>query len=493
MGGCGPVENDSGHGGPLHLLRKAGALPAMLLLSVVQWIILGFHLPVFSALPAWFWVPTNKSPGTLPVLLLIVVSAAAALYAALGRFSFLAARPVSRTMARLAILIFSAYCIQMGFGFTEGRGIDGIRDRMVTTGHAEFARTAVTGIGLGEVVTEYQALLDTKTLGEYAHSKPPGTLLLYMVTARLCGATNPALSERARLDILTTFSAWVWPFVSCLALIPLFLLCRLYAPTEVALCACLLYFSVSAVNLVTLHADQVFYPTFFVGSIYLMAVSVIKRSVLVGVAAGTSVFLSAYCSFPLATSLLFGVLLSVPVLLDEDRSERRRSLAVWLTVAATLVGLFLAFRFFLGFDMIARYQDAMAFHVAWKKWSPDWRRVLFYGVKTMTEFFFWLGAPMTVLVLAGMRQSIGHIEYRRMAPSTAMAVGLAILLVCLAFFGRTAGEVARLWLFLVPVACIVAANRLRQSSRRHAAALTTMVFALQLITVYFMKRFQDFW
>jgi predicted membrane channel-forming protein YqfA (hemolysin III family) len=85
-------------------------------------------------------------------------------------------------------------------------------------------------------------------------------------------------------------------------------------------------------------------------------------------------------------------------------------------------------------------------------------------------------------------------EWRRTGfePAAALALTVAAAGVMLAVFGKTQGEVARLWLFLVPCLCLVAARELvRRFGGSNAQALALLLL-LQGGTVYLMKRFMDF-
>jgi hypothetical protein len=69
---------------------------------------------------------------------------------------------------------------------------------------------------------------------------------------------------------------------------------------------------------------------------------------------------------------------------------------------------------------------------------------------------------------------------------------LLLVFVALALFGRTKGEVARLWLFLVPTICVLAANELFMRVGRGRAWAIGALLVLQWGTVYLIKVNQDF-
>ena len=67
-------------------------------------------------------------------------------------------------------------------------------------------------------------------------------------------------------------------------------------------------------------------------------------------------------------------------------------------------------------------------------------------------------------------------------------MSLAAILLGLVVVGGTAGETARLWIFLVPLATISAARTLR----RMAPGSLSWVVGLQLVLIVVMKARQDF-
>ena len=110
---------------------------------------------------------------------------------------------VERYRFKLLLLFLLGVSLQFGFAFIEERGLDAIRDRMVDTGHAEFATIAVQQDSLLYVASHYESLIESGQLGEYAPSKPPGTLLFYMVTEKLAGvlAADDDTDSNTNLDI----------------------------------------------------------------------------------------------------------------------------------------------------------------------------------------------------------------------------------------------------------------------------------------------------
>src|SRR5262249_28395931 len=156
-----------------------------------------------AALPRWFRGFTWKPPGSAIVVATLIGLPAAAL-------SAIVTTP-GRTRLHLAVVFGLGVALQFALAFTEYRGLDALRDRMVYTGHAEFAEAAVRADDSLRLVRDYESLVASGALGRYAPSKPPGQLLLYVATERLANAADPTAGRGERLRRLRTFAAWTWP------------------------------------------------------------------------------------------------------------------------------------------------------------------------------------------------------------------------------------------------------------------------------------------
>jgi len=120
------------------IISRNKLIPALnLALTLIYLFILIFEFQLSKLFRGYFWHSMHIFEIELPLFwlifpLLVLISLAVA-------FIF---RSSGKYVWKLLVLIFLGYIMQMSFGFMEGRGIDGIRDRMVTAGHSEFARIA---------------------------------------------------------------------------------------------------------------------------------------------------------------------------------------------------------------------------------------------------------------------------------------------------------------------------------------------------------------
>jgi len=109
------------------------------------------------------------------------------------------------------------------------------------------------------------------------------------------------------------------------------------------------------------------------------------------------------------------------------------------------------------------------------------------------EFFCWLGLPMALLVLLSAGDSVRNIMARKFNTSHWSTVFFVLVLAGLALFGQTKGEVARLWIFMIPPMCIVAAAGMVRRFQNNIEKASGYIIGLQFITILLMKYFRDFW
>jgi hypothetical protein len=453
----------------------------VLLLTLAHWAILALRLPVFTSLPWWFWDFSERPLGALWL---------AAPLAALGALAVLVAlRSSAPAAARAAVLIAIGFAWQQGFGLLEGRGLDGVRDRIVWSGHAQFARAAVREESAAAIVRDYESQAPREAYGKYAASKPPGTLLLYVWTERIARRLHPDAGDP--LERLQTTASLLWPLVCYVVLLPMMGLARRSLHPEAGPLAGALYLFVPSVTLMTLHTDQTFYPLLAVIAVWLAALAGDRRSAVLAGAAGAWLYLALFFSFGLVAVAPLAAAQAVALSRERGaRLEPRRLAKLALGAAAGFGASDGILRAAFGYDIAARYRGAMAHHVAWKfGWEWSVSNVASIAWLDTLETVLWLGIPLAALAGAACLRGL---RARSLAPAPALGAALAAVFAALLLFSRTKGEVGRLWLFLVPFACLVAADALARMPAARRRWCLPACFALQGGTLLLTKAFQDF-
>lgn len=461
-------------------------LLTIIFITGIHWLILVLRIPVLDALPYWKYML-----HVTPIIPWWVVLA----FAALGLAGILSFSKINNGI-KLVALILLGTVLQLSFAYSKGQGVDGIRNRIVELGHAEFANVAAKQPDILQALQDYETLAKKKRYG-YIPSKPPGTLLFYMLTDRVSNFFSPAvIGSPERLENLRTFASFSWPVISYAVVIPLFFLAReLFKNSQTAITASLLYITIPSVNLITLHTDQVIYPFLAVVSVWTAVVAFRKGSVWFAALSGLCFYVAVYFSFGLA---MIGFLLPVPAffaLPDNSFRPYVYSLKYGGTILiAVLLSNVLAYSL-LNYDIVNRYTLAISHHLRWKGWENNIGTYLRAGITDVVEFSVWIGLPLTILFFMCICVSIHQLFVIR-SPNVASFYNAALvgIFIFLLAFGKTKAETARLWLFLVPFICISVANFINRQSwtSRSKTVCTIMILLLEFGTTYFTLHYQDF-
>jgi hypothetical protein len=472
------------------------------LFSIIQLTVLAWRLPLFDRLPGWFFT-TRATVIRAPYFVLL---------AAVPLVSLVAARwSRRRPWAAVALLVAGGFVFQQALAWSEARGLDGMRDRIVRSGHAEFADAAVSQRSVWYVITRYEDKVQGGELGRYPHSKPPGTLVAYMVTERLSRLFAATSSREQRLAALRTTAAIAWPLVCYLVLVPLYALARRLADDNIARLACGLYLVVPSVALITLHTDQFLFPLLGVTAVWAATAAAARRSVTGLTLAGAALWVAGFFTFPLL--LLAPVAAACAWLAarapgagapgaDRTNAGARRS-AAWTPLTSALVVVVclaagfvigaVAFRLVLGYDLLVRLADARRFNADWKGWEGGAFQTLYFAWTNLLEFALWIGVPMAALSFGRMGRAVRQAASGRADGLAVPALAVLLVFGYLTFFGQTKAETARLWLFMVPFCAVMAADEIRlRYPGRSASAAVVLVLVLQWLTVVLTKTGQDF-
>lgn len=458
--------------------------------TVLYWLVLLFKLDIFQFIPGYTWHFMHYSDKPLAHMALIVPLASISYFV----ISYVLKKP-DYHKRNLLLLIFLGYLIQMGFGFMEGRGIDGIRQKMLTTGHSEFAQIASSEIDIIDVVTNYEQGLEQNESILFAKTKPPGHLLFYMLTERLSNLISPSSDPRERFQAIGTLASYLYPLLSYLVIIPLFYFGRLFKNKESAILPCIMYLFVPSVTLVILHLDQVLYPLFFMTNLFLILYSFKEKSHVISFLAGLFAYISVYFSFSLLVIIPTGLLCTGVFIYSEDKEGWKNitNIKLFLSLAAGfLIGLIL-FWLLLDYNIFVRYQNAMAFHLAWKGWDGGLSTIFLYGILNYIEFACWLGLPLSILFFSKIKLSNIQSFKEYLTFENLFMLSTLFVFILLGYFGKTKSEVGRLWIFMMPVVLIFVSSELQNRFKEKMNRALWLILTLQLISILFIKRFQDFW
>ena len=404
--------------------------------------------------------------------------------------------------ANLVAIILVGFVLQHAFGLMEGRGINGVRDRMLRTGHTSFSRDAVKQMDLLEVARNYEELIEQRELSRYPNStKPPGQLLFYMLTERI-SRSFPQMGINALMR-MSTLASLLYPLLTYLTVIPLYFLSRLYLDGKVAYVPALIFLCLPNVTLMTLHLDQCLYPLLFTSTLALFFYGYKRHRTLWLVLSGVAACIALYVSFSLVVIFPL-IIVSValehlaglrPTQWRESGVIRREGIEFSIkAVACFLLGFALGevvLYLFLDYRVVESLIYIMSNRRGWPIEDPTPGLVFYIGWLDIVEFILWIGLP--VAWLAGMHMTVawGRI-YRGETRRDAIAAACLVIVLLLAFVGRTFTETARLWLFLTPVLALFAAREMISTFGRCYWMGLASLAVVQMLSIFAIKLWQDF-
>jgi len=415
----------------------------------------------------------------------------------------------------LAVILLVSICLisQWSIVLSSGGGFEGMEKYATHSGHKEFTITASRhleggskhlaipwfrggrGLNPGTVISDYEKLLKTPNQ-QYSRTKPPGQLLLYVLIAKAANVVVPSnhqkdypipkivdVPHRQTIDFISV----LFPILAALAAWPFFLLCQLFLKEESWVPPVLFLLSPSF-SLVLLHFNQAVYPL-LVCTMWLAITKATKRDTLWLWAplAGVLAWLSSFTSFSLLPALAL-----IPFFSLAGAHDKRDVVKPLLISAGVFLICWGLFWILWDYDPFLRFQRAMKYHGAWKQDLMNRVGPAYAAMENTLEFLWWLGPPSAILVFVGIGRAAFHAIGRRLESVDILAFGLLVILTVILIFGNTIGETARLWIFLLPVAFLVAGKELLDLYKRQKWILGLWIF-WQFSWSVALKYGQDFW
>lgn len=361
---------------------------------------------------------------------------------------------------------------------------------MTTSTQDRFAVEAAQGLDFFEVARQYE---ERYGKDGFLATKPPGALSLFIFFDKIARISNPLDNLEQRYQNLTTFASYAFPLLSLLIVVPLYLLSKEFSKADVALIAPLIMILTPNFILMHLQLDQFIYPLLFVIGILLTWKSVSNQSPTTAFISGIWMYLSIFISFSLLPLITMGLLIILmSFFIEKDkRHSIIKNISVLISTCAGFLFSIVIFYLALGYDPIIRYQNAIAHHRTGKLFQPGLGQISIAIAQNNLEFLFWIGAPLFLLTISRFIRSGKQIIRGKGTNFDILSISFLITLIALNLFGQTRGEVGRIWLFLVPMFALLAADEFGIIIKRRFTSLSALGLS-QLLTTYFLFKFYSF-
>jgi hypothetical protein len=462
-------------------------------MTLFHWAILYYQLYIFVAIPYWFWKFYDK-PSVNNWLIFPLSMVALLLVGLVLWFP-------QKTRRNLIFLMVIGYMFQVGFGYIEDTGFERLRRNFIEKGHHGYAQYAVGGTSLVELISNYETIAESDP---FFMTKPPGVVSFYVVANHFSSflvdnsGQPPETLADIRYGSLTHLLSVVFPFLAVLVLIPLFALSKHLLGKYHANQPGLLFIFIPSFILTPLYLDQGFYPFLFIVGI-LTAFQILKNNTLGwALATGVVAYIAVFFSFSLLPLIPLALLwIGLDYLFNIKKRSLAQTIKVILAFFLGFLILHLLFKLLLDYDFILRYQNALTQHRLHKDYLSGWQQITDAALLNNTEFAAWLGFPVVILFLSALGRTLVTCLHRKAEQKDTLLIAFLFTFIMLNLMGQTRSEVARLWLFMVPVVSFFASTEVRYLlsgllSEKHRFTYGYLyVCALQLGTIFLTFKFQD--
>lgn len=284
-------------------------------------------------------------------------------------------------------------------------------------------------------------------------------------------------------------SGFVLPLIASMTIFPIYFFGkRLYGP-ELALTSSVIFLVIPSMTQFSPQMDQLF-SLFAVSTVAAFYYALEDRDWRYSAASGFLMFLGLFFSLGILALLPIMLCLYVRAYLAEKatgwygREERRTRFVVQnglvfiLGFSIPYVLSLLVFEFSLLRVFAAILADQRRFNVTQHRTYSTWL------VYNLYDFFVFLGVPVSMLLAKRIYNFLKNVQHEIQKQTNLFLVALIASLAILDFSGVTRGEVARMWIFLMPLVVLAGAPGL-QSAGDGEKSLNTRLLLVTLLMQFF--------
>lgn len=479
---------------------KAGPVVFLILTAtLIHWLILGFRLMFLVDLPAWYWVIT-ENPVTLRDSIL-----AAAAFLLFGGICWLLFR---RRMVRAGlVLVFLTGCLlQYGIGYLSGDGLQALNNRYFTRLHKTYVNKASQDtMPILQMVRNYDNVYGNRM---FTSTKPPGLMMLFVGMDRIVNGNPSPFIPEERFERLSWVITMVFPILAMLLVFALYVFARRFLPGSTGLIgviAPVLLIACPNVLLLSLYMDQAVYPITFLLGVGLTIMVIRRQSLWGAFALGAVLYAMIFFAFTMLPLYpLAGIYLLINYLSHRGKFKFRRQIELGLLMAAGTVLLYLLFQWVFNYDFFSRFATTIDinhrfdFYLRVHQTPPTVPEPLVVRIQQTVraawfnnlEYATAVGFPLFILFLIQGISLIVRLLKRMPRPGDDVLLALLLTFLVLNAAGTAQGEVARLWMFWLPIVLFFAAYEIERWVEKRPAVLWG-ILVLQFLTVLLTYHFQD--
>ena len=399
----------------------------------------------------------------------------------------------------LLLLVVLFFSLEMGVLFFSRAGIPVLLNRIISPTLNSYFTASL-------VIQDIPAFLHTYNnyilhLEHHAQTHPPSAMLFFYMVKQIVGlfpvfidfvnTLKPSHEDVASLwnslkpiDKTTALtSAFLIPLLSCLTIIPVYLTTQIMYGSRVALRSVMIFIFFPSM-MFFIPINDAFLPLFSATSLYLMVKGIYENKLILLFLSGIVLFAGASFTLLFLPLLLFFFLFFTYTLYLRKSLQFKKYI---VKGCAFVVGFFLPA---IVIYMTYKFNFLEMIHVIMSNAphmnSRSYTLWIFYN---LYDFFIFSGIPVTVAFLLLLKNELKKVLKKKWKHVDSLFISFFLFLLVLNFSGTTRGEVARIWLPLLPFLAICVAAFLTNNMK-----ISTKYFVVFLLLQGIqMLVMQEFW
>jgi hypothetical protein len=193
----------------------------------------------------------------------------------------------------------------------------------------------------------------------------------------------------------------------------------------------------------------------------------------------------------LAIFPLIGGIIAIELKNNKDEGNR----SIIKIGLGSLIGFLIShiiFSLSLNYNVFQRYSNSMSNHVALRGWSWESNILLENLSLNFLEFFIWLGIPFSILFIYSFVKGIMQVGSPKISNLSIFTFFLGFTIISTNILGKTITEVARLWMFFIPLMSISVASEIIKLKNNLGRWALIVLFGIQYYSIVQIKEFMDF-
>lgn len=461
----------------------------MIVFMIMSLILIGLNLPFKTVIKGWFF-NLRDTYSALPVIKLLLT------FSALFFAVIAIIRVEMKQSLRVILLVVMGIVLQFTFPLFETGSLARIEYQVTNFGSGKYLDVTCSYQNLGDVLPDYEMVSRNN---KWLVTKPPGYLAPYFGLKSIAGIFSPGIYESKSIcrDVISKTLVYFGPFISMLALIPLYLLSRYHYSPQKRHLPILVFILLPNYILFTSIADQLFISTPFLLFVLASWIMVEKRSTLWAGIVGVGYYLCVSYSVSLIGILSIPFLmLGMKFLQDKKVETFKRLVLLGMIVFGTVVLIEAAVRLVSEYNTLEIINRALLSHSNQINLQAKRSKQFLNLLVSNLEYFLFVGPPTVILFLLGILFKTESDQPKRDMSKINFVVTFVLFYLLLNVAGQNKGETARLWLFLNPMLALTAPIFLQDLNEKKQMWLLGLFVFLQLSLMFlfnhtFLDLFQN--